>query len=477
MNITVWDLFHYIYKWKWLIILVTIGSVVLAVRYTDSHQTYNSKTVIQYNDSCISEGKTPDNKEFDPYEIVSPDIITSAIKDLSLERSVDYIRSKVEITGIVPEAETAMKEAKTKEGKEYTYYPDTFTVTYSGAVGESETQVIDILDSIVQNYLEAYNSNYISQMAIDDVTFDDNIGTYDYIEAINIMDTRIDKIISLLNNYYIRDTTFRSPRTGLTFSDIQKEYEHLQEYTVSKIMSNIFAGQITKDKALLLQKYEQRKDDYNLQFTNFSDKAQTAKEKMDAFVKANINVPNSYNQSSHSQYDSFDVLKDVYDDWRHDTDSENRRDVTTTFDVLIQGYVDDSIAANNAKLNAEFCEKVMSKFTGERDDSLDIAALTREIGNDISYTKNQMNELYKKLSVTIDDFNDMNVSRHISQLSGVQYYNTKSLSLYLMIFTVFGLMLSVLFAISYEVVKTKLHAAVGKKNGEKDEEDTTFTVE
>ena len=114
MNITVWDLFHYIYKWKWLIILVTVGSVVLAVRYTDSHQTYNSKTVIQYNDSCISEGQTPDNKEFDPYEIVSPDIITSAIKDLSLNRSVDYIRSKVEITGIVPEAETAMKEAKTK---------------------------------------------------------------------------------------------------------------------------------------------------------------------------------------------------------------------------------------------------------------------------------------------------------------------------------------------------------------------------
>ena len=88
-----------------------------------------------------------------------------------------------------------------------------------------------------------------------------------------------------------------------------------------------------------------------------------------------------------------------------------------------------------------------------------------------------MNELYKKLSLTIDDFNDMNVSRHISQLSGVQYYNTKSLSLYMMIFTVFGLMLSVLFAISCEVVKTKLHAAVGKKNDGKDEEDTSATME
>ena len=476
MNITVWDIFHYIFKWKWLIILVTVGSIVFAVRYTDTHQTYDAKTVIKYNDSCISEGKTPNNDDFDPYEVVSPDIITSVIKELSLERSVDSIRSKVEITGIVPEAEAAMKESKTKEGKEYSYFPNTFTIKYSGAVGESETQVIDILDSIVQNYLDAYNANYISQMAIDDVTFEDNIGAYDYIEAINIMDTRIDKIIAMLNNYYIMDTTFRSPKTGLTFSDIQKEYEHLQEYTVAKIMSNIFAGQITKNKTLLLEKYEQRKDEYNLQYVNFSDKAQTAKERMDAFVNANINVPNSYNRNDLSRNnDDLDVLRDVYDYWRVDPDSN--RDVTTTFDVLILGYVDASIAANNAKLNADFCDKVMSKFTGERDSSIDVNALAREIGNDIAYTKTQMNELYKKLSVTIDDFNDMNVSRHISQLVGVQYYNTKSLSLYLLVFTALGLMLSVLFAITFELCKTKFSIPTEPEDEAKDEEDAPSPAE
>lgn len=472
MKITVWDILHYICKWKWLIILVTVASVVLAVRHTDSHQTYNSKTVIRYNDSCISEGKAPDNDDFDPYEIVSPDVITSVIKDLSLDRSVDYIRSKVEITGIVPENETAMKESKTKEGKEYSYYPNTFTITYSGAVGETDTQVMDILNSIVQNYLDAYNANYISQMAIDDVTFDDNIGAYDYIEAINIIDTRIDKIIAMLNNYYISDTAFRSPRTGLTFSDIQKEYEHLQEYTVAKIMSNIFAGQITKNKSLLLEKYEQRKDDYNLQYINFSDKATTAKERMDAFANANVNVPNSYNSSDPSRNnDNVEVLKEVYDDMRYDDDSDKKREVTTTFDVLIQEYVDASIAANNAKLNAGFCDKVISKFTGERDSSADVSALTREIGNDITYTKSQMNELYKKLSVTIDDFNEMNVSRHITQLAGVQSYNTKSVSLYLLLFTAFGLMLSVLFAISHEVINAKYNVSGEVADDGKDEED------
>lgn len=483
MNITVWDLLHYIYKWKWLILIVTLGFFMFAVRYTDSHQTYNSQTIIKYNDSCISEGKTPDNKDFDPYEIVSPDIITAAIKDLSLNYSVDYIRSKVKITGIVPENETAMKEAKTKEGKEYTYYPNTFTVTYSGSIGESETQARDILDSIIQNYLEAYRSKYITQMTINDVTFDDNIGNYDYIEAVEIMDTRIDKTISLLNNYYVKDTTFRSPKTGLTFSDIQKEYEHLQEHTVAKIFSNIYTGQITKDKTTLFEKYRQRRDDYILTYQNFSDKADTAKEKMVAFVKANVNVPNSYNQSGQTQDgNNVDVLKDVYDDWRHDSDSEERRDVVTTFDTLIQGYVDASIGANNAKLNAEFCENVISKFTGERDSSLDIDAITGEIENDISYTKEQMNKLYKTLSITINDYNDTNESKHISQLTGVQYFNTKSLSIYAMIFSVFGLMISVLFAVSYEIIKlnskmTAKKADDGKEEQEKEEQEAVGLTE
>ena len=456
MNITIWDLFKYVFKWKWLIVLGMVSFFVLSVKYTNSHQTYNAQTIIRYNDSCILEGKTPDDQKFDPYEIVSPDIITAVIKDLSLNYSVDRIRSKVEITGIVPESETAMTEAKMKEGKEYTYYPNTFTITYTGSIGEPETRVRDILDSIVQNYLEAYRSNYISQMAINDMTFDEDIGNYDYIEILEIMDNRIDETVSSLNNYYIKDITFRSPKTGLSFSDIQKEYLHLQEYTISKIFSNIFAGQITKDKTLLLEKYKQREDNYNLTYQNFKDKAEVAKVRMAAFAQANIDVPNSYNHNNQAQNnDDLDVLNDLYDDWRsNDSESEKRRNVVTTFDALIQEYVDASIAANNAKLNSEYCEDVIGKFTVENESYIDVPALTTEIESDITYTKTQMNELYKTLSITIDDYNDTNASKHISQLTGVQYCNTKSLSIYALIFTFFGFMITFLFAISFEVIRS-----------------------
>ena len=471
MNITVWDLFKYVFKWKWLIIFGTIGFFALSVKYTGSTQSYNAQTIIRYNDSCILDGKTPDNEEFDPYEIVSPDVITSVINDLSLKYSVDKIRSRVEITSIIPESEVSMKEAKMKEAEEYTYHPNTFCVTYEGRVGEPETLVRDILDSIIENYLDAYQFNYINQMAINDMTFDEDIGNYDYIEIVEIMDSRIDSTVSSLNNYYAKDTTFRSPKTGYSFSDIQKEYEHLQEYTVSKIFSNIFEGQITKNKKLLLEKYNQRDDEYILSCENFKEKANVAKERMDAFSDANINVPNSYNSSNNSQNnDDIDVLKDVYDDyWRSgDSESEKRRSVTTTFDTLIQEYVDASIAANNAKLNSEYCEDIIHKFTVKGNTNVDIEALTKEIENDIVYTKTQMNELYKTLSDTIDDYNDANASKHISQLTGVQYYNTKSLSIYALIFTFFGFMITAFFAIAYELIKKANNSDI-KEDNEKTE--------
>ena len=454
MKISIWDIFRYILKWKLLIVLAVVGCAALSVWYTNRGQSYEAQVVIRYNDDCIKEGRNPKNESFDSYEIVSPDVISAVISDLSLTRSVDAIRSRVRVNAIIPESEKTMEESKLKEGEKYVYHPTSFYVTYSGRVGESEKQVHDILDSIVKNYLRAYVSNYIGQMTVNDLAFDDKIGNADYIEIAESISTRIDSTVTSLGNYYSKDTSFRSSRTGLSFSDIKDEYTHLQDFLLSKVYADIFRGQRTKDRDLLLKKYTQKLEDDLLSESNFRERAQAAKERTDVFAKANIDVLKAYERATDNK-DTGDVIQSVYDFYRYNDSSSGSRNVITTYDSLMQEYVKNETAANNARFSAENCRMIISKFADPAltDGMAEKEELTGEVERSIEYIQNKTNEIYKKLSITVEDFNDADAITHISILTGVKYYAAKSLSVYALIFMMIGLMLSVLFAITYELIK------------------------
>ena len=452
MKLSIWDIFKYIYKWKTLIILSVVVAIGLSVIYINKNQSYESQVVIKFNDACIKDGKTPNGEVFDSQEIISPDVITAVIEDMDLKKSVENLRSRVKVKAIIPKTEETRKESLIKEGEEYSYYPDAYTITYTGRVGESPGMVRDILDSIVKNYLDAYVHNYINQIAINDFTFDEDLGDQDYIEVAEIMSNKIDTIISSLGNYYSSDSSFRSSKTGLTFMDIETEYKHLRDFTIPKIYSNIYEGQISKDKVLLIQKYRQRINEYRLQEQNYNDKAAMTKERLDSFAQANVNVPNSYNATK----EDVEIIQDVYGD------DQDGRNVTTTYDDLITKYVSDLTSANNARLNAEECEKIIEKFTTEISSDVNTEELTEAIKSDIAYTNDKLNSIYTILNDTINDFNDANAITHISILTGVRYYAMISLSIYAILFAGAALMMSVLFALAYELIKRYLRESAEK---------------
>lgn len=457
MKINVWDLFKYVFKWKWLVVFAAVVSVFAAKLYVDKNQHIQSKIVIQYKDECIStDGTTPKGDPFEPYEIVSPDVLTGAIKDLGLSGSVDSIRSRITITPIIPESEKDMQASKLKDGEEYSYHANTYTITYSGRVGESEAMARDILDAVIDNYLVFYTTNYVTQAAVDDVTFDEDIGGYDYVEAAEIMNSRVSKIIESLSSYYQQDVNFRAPTTGKTFKDINDEYTHLKEYEISQIFADIYKGQITKDKDLLIKKYSQRREDNMLQKQNFQEKADLTKDRMDTFAEANKEMPNSYNENTEDNNDGLEIIDGVYDYstiTNHETGEREPHSTTTTYDGLVMNYASNKMNANNCDINAAFCDEIVAKFTGTMTYTGDITVLTNSIEERLYSAKSKMMDMYKELSMTIDDYNSSNASKHIRLLTGVSYSSVLSLSLYVMIFGALAVMVSVLFAVSIELMK------------------------
>ncbi len=468
MNITIWDLFKFLYKWKLAIVTAVIVASVATYGYVNVKQTYNSTAIVQLNDACILNGNAPDGTKFDYNEIISPNVLTDVIDELSLKKTVDSLRTRITITPIIPNAEKEIKEAKEKDGEKYEYYPNTFSITYAGKIGESPNQTRSILESVVDNYIAFYNQKYAQLGSINDVAYNEEMGSYDYIDMAEMMSENIDDIITTMEGYASRDTSFRSTSTGLNFSDLTKEYKYLEEFDISGIYSDIYRGQITKDKSLLIRRYTQKKEYYLLERTNFLDGADVAKTRMDSFSVANQNVPNAYNTTTEQNDDNLAIIDQVHEDYA----SKNS---TTTYDNLINSYVDNCIGANNLLVKANYCDQVIAKFMAPLDQTVDTEELTDRIVKKLNSTKNRLMDLNKTANSVISDYNNYSSTAHVSPLTGVNYYTTISLSIYLLLVVFIVGFMSVICVLTYEIIKS--FRGNTDENGEKADNSVISNIE
>jgi len=127
MNISIWDIFKYLFKWKFVIAISVVIAAVLAYMYVDNKQSYNSTVIIQLNDKSIQNGNAPDGTVYDYYEIVSPNVLTEVIEELSLKKTVDSLRERVTVTPIIPESEKEIQKSKEKDGEKHEFFPSTFS--------------------------------------------------------------------------------------------------------------------------------------------------------------------------------------------------------------------------------------------------------------------------------------------------------------------------------------------------------------
>lgn len=457
MNISIWDIFRYIFKWKYIIIIELALSVFAAYGYVQSRQTYNSTAVIELNDECIKSGKALDNSTYDYYEIVSPNVITNVINDLGLSKSVDSLRRKVTVTPIIPESEKEIKESKEKSGEKHEYYPNIFSVTYTGGVGESAADVRNILASIVDNYVNYYTEKYVQLSSVNDVAYNEEMGSYDYIDMAEMIRDNLDDITAKLEGYSAQKPDFRSTSTGLSFSDLSKEYGYLKDFAVPEIFADIYAGQVTKNKQLLIETYTGRKEQYMVERQNYIDAANIAKTRMESFSSANIDVPNSYNTPTGENDDKMEIINGVHD-------GINPYNTVTTYDNLMDSYVDKNVAANTMLLKAQNCDEVLAKFSAPLPKGTDTDIITARVNKNLKEAKDKITELNNTTNKVIADYNAYESTVHVAPLTGENYYATMSTALYILIAVVVVGFLGIIIALTVEIV-----LAMKKQNAKTEE--------
>lgn len=465
MSVTVWDIFKYIFSWKWIIAIVTVCAFVAANFYVDLHQTYSSKVIIQYNDSCISEGKNLKGQPFDSNEIKSPAVIDRVLREMGYkDKKIDSVRQRIKISPITPRDKTSMKEAKEKLGEEYVFYPNTFVVSYIG--GRSYESTRDTLNTLITSYFDYYSESYLYLATLTEMDYDINNKNFDYLEQAELIENNIKQTISSLSQYSRDSNGYRSPSIGLTFDDLLKDFQSLYDFSLPLVFSRIYDGQVSVDKDLLINKYTERMEQNYREMDNLTHKAALAEDRMNAYVDANVDVPNSYNENINEGSDNIEIIDDI-DERRDDYIDEQ-----TTYDSIITNYASDSTAANNKRLDAEHCSSIIDRFSVERNPDIDYEEYENAVQTGISDILSELRVLYDKSNILIDDYNSYIPAKHIKKLSGVGYYENLSSSLYTLIAVIIGFSISCIAAICFGVMKKyAVYAKDSKKSDNDDNKD------
>nr|QGT51265.1 hypothetical protein Firmicute1046_3410 [uncultured Firmicutes bacterium] len=465
MKLTIWDLFIFLFKHKLMILVTVAAALILSCVFVDHIQTYSSEVVIQYKDACISEGKALDGSKFDANEIISPKVVINANKDLPFELTDDNVRSNTKIVPVISESESAIQEAKLKDGEAYEHHSNVYRVIYKGNHSFFDTR--DTLDRLIENYFKYYNEKYIYLATVSEIDYNLGKGDYDYIEQAEILQDNIDASIDVLQSYVGSDDEYRSPTTGMTFNDLINEFSYLSDFKMPQIFSEIYTAKLTKNRTLLLNKYTERKEQNELNAKNSFEKASLAEDRMNAYVTANVNVPNSYNSNQNDGDDNVTIIHAI------EEDKVDRIHEQTTYDTLIKNYIADRIGVNNNNIDAQHCADVINIFSTPAYAGINYEQYKKDVEQDIDQTLDKLKELYGIAFALIDDYNSYIPQKHIECLTGIRSYKNVYPAVYILFALLLGFALACIAAISYEIMKKYASYSKSQQENLPDDEDET----
>ena len=440
MKLTIWDIFHAINRWKFIIVLAVLVCVAGAYFYTEKAQSYTAEIIIKYNDVNSEKGLDPKGNKFDIYEIISPSVIEGAISDLRLKIGIEDVRRSIAITPIVPDEVKEIKKAKTKLGEEYEYFPVQYYVSYRVNSSKDGVYARNMLEAIIKNYDRFYCEKYLNQTTPPDFNNKEFSGNYDYIETAEIINDKVKSIISYLIDTYAQDKDFRSSKTGMNFVDLQREYNNLKNSEIKSLFAYIFSGRLTLDKEKLIKKYEYKIDKLKLESNKKNEESNIAFNILNEYAKNNTvraQIKTGQNNASSSNT----VVQD-----------DKFKKSETTYDKTITQYVDSGVASNNDLIDIGGYQDIVSIF---KDDSV-LPTVKQSLllkVNDINKTiERKLSELYSLTDLTLADYRSYKGGKYITYLSSVNIMTNLSFKVYFLISLVMGLALGCVLAITIEIV-------------------------
>ena len=418
------SILRYLKKFSLLIFLLSvIGSLVIYF-YGKSQQRYVASTVIQYTNNGAKEGYTPDGSPLNVEEIYSSTVIDAAMADLGYHSNIDSVRSNCYVEEVIPETQQKLNEALVEKGEQPSYITDTYRVYFIGDNVNGEDYAWNMLDAIIKNYYEFYAGKYVEEQLQGNGVSVLAEGNYDYMESTQVLEDSISEMLDYLLSKRADYPYFRSVETGYTYNDLYRIYSHLYKYEIPSLYAAILNNAETSDIDLLVSRLTKDCEDLVLYINNRQGRADSLKKLIDNYSVRNKEMMDYHYQSAENGTES--ILKDV--EYNHEHSNKE-----TTYDELIQEYVNLNIDIRQKKIEKEHKEYLLSVFETAHSTQGQKTFSSEEIQAKIDHCVSLANKYYQYVENTGNELNSQLSANYLAMISSISVQPTVNIKLYLVL--------------------------------------------
>lgn len=434
------QILKYLRKLLPLILVFCLLITYVVYAKLDSANTYTASEVIHYNDELAEQGLSPLGEKFDVNEIKSSAVLSKVVDRLGLAGtySVDTLISRISITPVPDADKVAQKEAKLEEGEEYIYEPSTFIVSFTAQSYEGEEFANNVLDEILDVYFAEYSRKYVNVEPANNVIEDLNDENYDYIEALELIDSGIESTLTVLYQRMEQNPHYRSTKTGVSIDDLVAEFSYIRQVKVSELFSKVYKYQVTKDKHILVSDYTTRIDNNDISNTKEDSLVADVVTVIDAYVEkmresGNTNITYEY------------ILDEVHE--KNLVEQNFVGDQTVTYDELIYGWRDHNEIKEHSIIDSAYSQYVIDTFekcTGKCENgkcknsdktcteihNKNYDKIKAEVDSEIDSLVDELTKLYALTKETNDEYNEYLGAKYISVLSTASVDESINVTLY-----------------------------------------------
>lgn len=255
-----------IFKHKAFIIIIMIVCMVAAFSF-DFILKYNKMTMtLTLNYEGTERGLYPNGTRFNIFEIVSDEVLDSTLKKLQMrDMTADNLRNRIDFYAKNTTRDASYVKSVIESGKDYSYVPNEYTISYSQKNKVSKNRTRDVLRALTESYRDYFIQNYTEKATVLEY---ENIDTskLEYIEIAELYTDKINSVIYYLRSHLAENPTFRSDTTGQTFEDLIVKLDNLNTIDVTKYRAYIVSSGITRNKAEFLNKLNYKKSSYHFDY-------------------------------------------------------------------------------------------------------------------------------------------------------------------------------------------------------------------
>ncbi len=312
----------------WLLILLLAGGVFGLVFSLCRNTPKEATSILSLNYSGVEQGLDPAGALLDINTIKSTVVVSPALDSLSWTAqenlTAEDVRQAISIQGRVPDDVldrlTVIETISSSKAEYYqnildvSYYPTEFIINLSGKdLGITADQACELLDAILASYRDYFFDTYANARLLAAVIDTESITSYDYAEAVDVLDMQISTMIDYTGALNAEAPDFRSSITGFSFSNILSELNMLKSIDIDVLSSLIYSYNLTKNYDQSIAYYQYRimllNNDYTVaQATKNSIDQQLANYEKDSILllmgDADLNSSSSFTTSS----DAYDKL-------------------------------------------------------------------------------------------------------------------------------------------------------------------------